>query len=199
MLCDMAPPDDLAAWRRAQRAELLARRMAIAPAARARQQAAITQTLLAQFIPGPGSVVALYWPFQGEFDPRHAMLQWRARGVRGVLPVVVEKARPLQFREWWPGVATRPGVFGLPVPQETELLTPDLVLMPPVGFDARCFRLGYGGGYYDRTLAALRERPVHKIGVAFELSRMDTIFPQPHDIAMDLVVTEAGIHRPKAA
>ena len=106
-------------------------------------------------------------------------------------------ARPLQFREWWPGVPTAPGVFGLPVPQGTELLIPDLLLMPPVGFDAQCFRLGYGGGYYDRTLAELGGRQVQRIGVAFELNRMDTIFPQPHDIAMDVVVTEAGIHHPR--
>ena len=197
MLHHMAPPDDLAAWRRAQRAALLAQRMTLAPDVRAQHQAAITQTLLTQFSPAPGSVVALYWPFKGEFDPRHVMFHWRTYGVRGVLPVVVAKSGPLQFREWWPGVTTLPGVFGLPVPQGTDLLVPDMVLMPPVGFDMRCFRLGYGGGYYDRTLAALRQRPVMKIGVAFALSRTATIFPQPHDIAMDLVVTEAGIHLPK--
>ena len=196
MLCRMAPPDDLADWRRAQRAELLARRMALMPEQRSDHQAAITQILLGHFTPGPGAVVALYWPFKGEFDPRHLVRHWRAVGVRAVLPVVLEKARPLQFREWWPGVATAPGVFGLPVPQGTEVLIPDLLLMPPVGFDAQCFRLGYGGGYYDRTLAELAGRQVQRIGVAFELNRMDTIFPQPHDIAMDVVVTEAGIHHP---
>ena len=171
--------------------------MALAPEQRVLQQAAITETLLTHFTPGAGTVVALYWPFKGEFDPRHVARHWRARGVRTVLPVVVEKARPLQFREWWPGVATRPGVFGLPGPQGMELLLPDLLLVPPVGFDAQCFRLGYGGGYYDRTLAELVGRTVQRIGVAFELSRMDTISPQSYDIAMDVVVTEAGIHHPR--
>ncbi|MCY7308014.1 MAG: 5-formyltetrahydrofolate cyclo-ligase [Rhodoferax sp.] len=190
----MAPPDDLAGWRRAQRAELLARRMALVPEQRLRHQTVITETLLTHFTPKAGTVVALYWPFKGEFEPRHVVRHWRNCGVRTVLPVVVEKAHPLQFREWWPGVATVPGVFNLPVPQGTELLIPDLLLMPPVGFDAQCFRLGYGGGYYDRTLAELAGHQVLCIGIAFELSRIDTIFPQPHDIAMDVVVTEAGIH-----
>ncbi len=197
MLCGMALYEESGTWRQTERARLLALRMGMATALRAQHQAAVTQTLLARFSPEPGAVVALYWPFKGEYDPRHVLRQWRERGVRSALPVVVGTGQPLQFREWWPGVATRPGVFGLPVPQGTDLLTPDTVLMPPVGFDARCFRLGYGGGYYDRTLAALRQRPVIKIGVAFELSRIATIFPQPHDIAMDFVVTEAGIHLPK--
>lgn len=190
----MAPCEESGSWRQAERARLLALRVGMVAALRTQHQAAITQALLARFSPEPGTVVALYWPFKGEYDPRHVARQWRTRGVRSALPVVTGKGQPLQFREWWPGVATRPGVFGLPVPQGTELLAPDVVLMPPVGFDMRCFRLGYGGGYYDRTLAALRQRPVMKIGVGFELSRMATIFPQPHDIAMDLVVTEAGIH-----
>lgn len=197
MLCGMALSEEWGTWRRNQRERLLAQRMAMPAELRARHRAAITQTLLAHFSPEPGTVVALYWPFKGEYDPRHVARQWRARGVHSALPVVVGRSQPLQFRAWWPGVTTLPGVFGLPIPQDTDLLTPDMVLMPPVGFDARCFRLGYGGGYYDRTLAALRGRPVLKIGVAFELSRMATIFPQPHDIPMDLVVTEAAIHRPQ--
>ena len=197
MLCAMPAPENLAAWRRAQRNALLARRMALAPDLRAQYQATITATLLAQFSPEPNAVVALYWPFKGEFDPRHVVRQWRERGARSVLPVVLAKAQPLQFREWWPGVATRPGVFDLPVPQDTAVLVPDLILMPPIGFDAQCYRLGYGGGYYDRTLADLRGRKVQRIGVGFELGRIDTIHPQNYDIPMDLVVTEAGVFRPR--
>jgi len=186
-----------ASWRRTQRTGLLALRNALPVALRAQHQASITATLLAHFKPVPGAVVAFYWPFQGEYDPRQVVRQWRQRSMRTVLPVVVEKARPLEFREWWPGVATEPGVFGLPVPQATALLRPDWLLIPPVGFDAQCYRLGYGGGFYDRTLAALGERAVRKIGVAFEVGRMDSIEPRNHDIALDVVVTEAGIHRPQ--
>ena len=197
MLCAMPAPENLAAWRRAQRNALLARRMALEPDLRAQYQATIMATLLAQFVPETDTVVALYWPFKGEFDPRHVVHRWRERGVRSVLPVVLEKAQPLQFLEWWPGVATRPGVFDLPVPQGTAVLVPDLILMPPIGFDAQCYRLGYGGGYYDRTLAGLRGRKVQRIGVGFELGRIDTIHPQNYDIPMDLVVTEAGVFRPQ--
>ena len=85
------------------------------------------------------------------------------------------------------------GVFDLPVPDGTEVVRPEVLLIPPVGFDAQGYRLGYGGGYFDRTLAALSPQPL-KIAVGFELSRIATIHPQPHDVPMDFVVTEAGIH-----
>ena len=142
----------------------------------------------------PRSVVSFYWPFKGEFDPRFAIHRLRQAGVRAALPVVLKKDTALEFREWWPGVATRKGVFGLPIPDGTDLLQPDVLLIPPLGFDAQGYRLGYGGGYFDRTLAAMPHQPL-KIALAFELSAITTIRPQPHDIAMDFIVTEAGIHR----
>jgi 5-formyltetrahydrofolate cyclo-ligase len=87
----------------------------------------------------------------------------------------------------------KPAVLGIPVPDGTPVLVPDAVLIPPVGFSDQGWRLGYGGGYFDATLAALSPQPL-KIGVAYELSRTPTIFPQPYDVPMDFVVTEAGIH-----
>jgi 5-formyltetrahydrofolate cyclo-ligase len=186
-------------WRRARRQELLAQRAAIDPAERARLQQAIDAQLLAAVHPQRGQVLAIYWPFRGEYDPRHVARVWRDRGVQNALPVVVAPGQPLQFRLWWPGVRTEPGVYGLPIPQGTESVKPDLLLIPPVGFDAQCYRLGHGGGYYDRTLAQWRERPPQRIGVAFEISRMPTIHPQAHDIALDAVVTEAGVFTPLAA
>jgi hypothetical protein len=106
---------------------------------------------------------------------------------------LIQKGAQLQFREWWPGVGTSKGVFDLPVPVGTDIVTPQALLIPPIGFDLGGYRLGYGGGYFDRTLAALAAQPL-KIGVAFELSRMPSIQPQPHDIPMDFIVTEKGIH-----
>ena len=91
-------------------------------------------------------------------------------------------------------MATEPGVLNLPVPQGTEILVPDALLIPPVGFDEGGYRLGYGGGYFDRTLAAMHPQP-KKIAVAFEMSRISTIRPQPHDIGMDFVVTELGVYQ----
>ena len=114
-------------------------------------------------------------------------------GARLGLPVVVQKGAPLQFREWWPGVSMRAGVLGLPVPNGTACLTPQVLLVPLLGFDTMGYR-GLGGGYFDRTLAALDPQPL-KIGVGFELSRMSNMHPQPHDVPMDFIVTEAGVHR----
>jgi 5,10-methenyltetrahydrofolate synthetase len=189
----MDHPADLKAWRRTLRTELIARRAAVPAADHRAWSAAITASLIAGFPLLRGLRIGFYWPMQGEFDPRFAIRRFRDGGAVAALPVVVQKRAPLQFREWWPGVATGRGVFDLPVPEGTRVLWPQAVLMPPVGFDARGYRLGYGGGYFDRTLAAITPQPL-KIGVAFELSRIDTIHPQDYDIAMDFVVTEAGIH-----
>jgi 5-formyltetrahydrofolate cyclo-ligase len=190
----MNMPDPIKRWRAQQRAELLARRMAIPQAQRRQWDTAITALLLQGFPMLRGAVVGIYWPIKGEFDPRFALRRLRASGARAALPVVVRKGAPLEFRAWWPGVATTKGVYELPIPCATELLRPDALLIPPIGFDAMGYRLGYGGGFYDRTLAAMSPQPL-KIGVAFELSRIATIEPQPHDIAMDYVVTEQGIYR----
>ena len=188
----MPLPSELASWRQTRRNELLAQRMAIDPAQRKGWNARITDALLQMLDVEPGMVVSAYWPFKGEFDPRFALHAWRAHGACTALPIVVAKASALRFRAWWPGIRTTPGVYQLPVPEGDDITRPDVVLMPPVGFDAQGYRLGYGGGYYDRTLAALSPQPV-KIGVGFALSRITTIQPQPHDIAMDFMVTEDGV------
>jgi 5-formyltetrahydrofolate cyclo-ligase len=184
---------DVIAWRTAERKRLLEIRATLALEQRRVLDERMTALLLATFRVPPGAIVGFYWPMKGEFDPRIAVLRWREAGARAALPVVVGKAAPLSFREWWPGVDTDPGVFNLPVPRDTPTLVPDLVLMPPVGFDAAGYRLGYGGGYFDRTLASITPQPL-KIGVGREAGRIATIHPQPHDIAMDFVVTEAGLH-----
>lgn len=189
----MTLPPELAAWRKQQRNDLLARREAMPHEQRRALEASVTRHLIAGFPCLAGRMVGFCWPYRAEPDPRFAVRHWRDRGARAALPVVVEKNAPLEFREWWPGVATQPGVFDLPVPQGTAVVDPDALLVPPVGFDAHGFRLGYGGGYFDRTLAAMAPQPI-KIGVAFELERMPTIHPQPHDIALDFIVTEQGIH-----
>lgn len=189
----MAIPEELRQWRKAQRDELLARRIAASGADRQRWNEAITRLLVDSFALLQHMVVSFYWPFKGELDPRFAIRTLRDRGARAALPVVVRTSAPLEFREWWPGVRTRPGVFDLPVPEGTPVLDPEALLVPPIGFDSLGYRLGYGGGYFDRTLAARSPQPL-KIGVAFELSRIATIRPQPHDIPMDFIVTEAGVH-----
>ena len=185
---------DIKAWKASQRKDLIAKRLALSDADRKAWSAAITQHLLEGFPQLAGMVIGIYWPYQGEFDPRHAARHLRDRGARTALPEVVQKAAPLQFKMWWPGVAMTRGVYDIPVPGGTDTVVPQALIMPPVGFDATGYRLGYGGGFYDRTLASIAPRPL-TIGVAFELSRMPTIHPQEFDLAMDYVVTERGIFK----
>jgi 5,10-methenyltetrahydrofolate synthetase len=182
----------LVAWRRAQRSALLQTRNAIAVVERRQWNARITQLLIEGFPSLQHLSIGIYWPFQGEFDPRFAVRHFRDQGATVALPQVVAKGQPLVFRQWWPGVAMSRGVYVLPVPDDTAVVQPQALLIPPVGFDAQGYRLGYGGGFYDRTLSSLPLAPL-KIGVGFELSAMPSIHPQPYDIPLDFMVTEAGI------
>ena len=188
------PPSDVAAWRKSARARLIAAREAIPLATRRRDDDRIAQLLVLGFPQLREMAIGFCWPFKGEVDARIAVHRFRILGARTALPVVVSKGAPLEFRYWNADTPTEPGVFGLPVPQATAAVVPDVLLIPPVGFDALGYRLGYGGGFFDRTLAALTPQPL-KIGLAREASRIDTIHPQPHDIPMDFVVTENGIHQ----
>lgn len=189
----MALPYHLLQWRRQTRAELLARRAAIGRTQRSMWSAEITRHVTSSFSLLQWMTIGIYWPLKGEIDPRFAARHFRDRGATAALPVVVQKNAPLEFRTWWPGAPTLPGVFNLPVPQGTAVVRPHALLIPPIGFDSAGYRLGYGGGYFDRTLAALTPQPL-KVAVAFELSRIDSIDPQPHDIPMDFVVTERGVY-----
>jgi 5,10-methenyltetrahydrofolate synthetase len=192
------PGADVKAWKAELRRELLDRRQAVSEADRQRWNARITQHLLDGFAQLAQMTVGIYWPYKGEIDPRHAMRHFRDRGATAALPEVLQKAAPLQFRRWWPGVAMGRGVYDIPVPQGTEVVQPQVLIMPPVGFDAAGFRLGYGGGFYDRTIASATPRPL-TIGLAYELSRVDSIHPQAFDLAMDYVVTERGIFPTQAS
>jgi 5-formyltetrahydrofolate cyclo-ligase len=183
--------DEIKAKRKAWRAELIARRGAVSPGQHRQWNERITERLLAGFPLPRGSVVGFCWPYKGEFDARFAVRQWRDRGVIAALPEVVGKAEPLRFRKWWPGAPMRAGVYDIPFPDGTEEVTPHAAIVPMNGYDDQGYRLGYGGGYFDRTLAAHRCALV--IGVSYEMLRLPTICPQPHDIPMDFVVTEGGI------
>lgn len=176
-------------WRKEKRAQLIERRLQITVAERTDWSAQINDALAKVLSSVSGKLVGFYWPFKGEYDAREFLARLRLQGARLALPVVMGKAQPLQFREWRPGVKMTRGVWNIPIPAEGEPLLPDILLAPLVGFDAAGFRLGYGGGFYDRTVAAMPTKP-QTIGVGFELSRLDTIHPQPHDMRMDVTVTE---------
>lgn len=185
---------DLRQWRKALRSELVERRMALSPETLDAYRRAMDNWLERGFPNLHRGVVALCWPYKNEYDARYLARKLRERGAKTALPVVVAPRTPLLFREWHPGVKLVPGVYDIPYPVESEELLPDYVLLPMNGFDAAGYRLGYGGGFFDRTLASLEKRPT-VIGVTFELAKIDTIYPQPYDIPMHYVVTERGIYR----
>ena len=184
----------LKSWRKAERARLLAEREAL-PAATVDDRRRRMDAHLERAFPGLGSTIfAFCWPIRNEYDARHVAKTFRERGARTALPVVVAPRTPLVFREWHPGVALERGPLDIPYPVGSAELTPKVVLLPMNGWDAGGYRLGYGGGFFDRTLAALVPRPV-VIGVAYEMARMETIRPQSWDIPVDYVVTERGVYR----
>lgn len=186
-------PEALRQWRKDRRAELIAKRADSPLDTRTAWNARITDHLVRNFEIPAESIVGFCWPYKGEFDARFAVRHWRDRGALAALPEVVRNKAPLQFRSWRPGVPMRPGVYDIPVPDGTAIVEPDLAVVPMNGFDSRGFRLGYGGGFFDRTLAALERRAI-AIGVAYEMLRMESIHPQPYDIPMDFVVTEDGVY-----
>lgn len=182
---------DVARWRKAERERLIAERLAISAETRAGYAARIADGLDAAIGAMAGKIVSLYWPFRGEPDLRPWLGSVVERGGTAALPVVVEKGKPLVFRAYRPGDPLEKGVWNIPIPASGEPVIPDVVIAPVVGFDPGRYRLGYGGGFFDRTLAALPRKPM-VIGIGYAMQAIPTIYPQPHDIPMDRIVTEAG-------
>ena len=187
-------PEEIKPWRRAERARLLAWRTAVPAAERRVWGGAIANRLRPLLAERRGLRLGIYWPFKAEFDPRPLVDWLLAEGGAVALPAVIDKKGPLEYRAWRPGEPLVDGVWGIPVPERRESVVPDAVLAPLVGFDETCYRLGYGGGYFDRTLAALQPKPL-AIGVGFEASRIETIHPQHFDVPMNFIVTEAALRR----
>ena len=185
---------EIKAWRADTRAVLLARRAAIDPGERQRRGEIAKQRLLAEVDLAPYRVLGFYWPIRAEIDTRDIAARHIDAGGIAALPVITHKNAPVEFWPWTPGMSMRRGFWNIPVPASGSPVRPDALIVPLVGFDEQCFRLGYGGGYYDRTLAALMPLPL-RIGIAFEEAALRTIHPQPHDIPMSLIVTDRALHR----
>jgi 5-formyltetrahydrofolate cyclo-ligase len=189
----------VAHWRKAERSRLIALRTDLPPQDRALSTAVIARRLdemIAAGATASGEIVSVYWPIRAEPDLRSWMREACARGLRIALPVAVELGQPLKFREWRPDAPMARGLWKIPYPAAGAEVSPTIVLAPVVGFDRACYRLGYGGGFFDRTLAAMARKPT-VIGVGYAQLQIPTIFPQPHDIPMDWIVTAGeSLRRP---
>ena len=178
-------------WRKAEHQRLIAERLAIPGDIRTRHADKIAASLDEVIGEVHGRIISAYWPFRGEPDLRGFMGQVSNSGGRCALPVVIGPGKPLVFRPWSPGDPLAKGVWNIPVPATTEEVVPNVVIAPVVGFDRACYRLGYGGGFFDLTLAAMKNSPL-KVGVGYRQQALLTIYPQPSDIPMDMVITEDG-------
>ncbi len=186
--------DEVRHWRKLVRGDLIHRRTALPSAMRR----ALAERACARLVEAVDlrtfAVLGFCWPIRGEFDVRGIAKQHLTSGGQVALPVVVQQSAPVEFWRWHPGMPMQTGIWNIPIPKERDVLMPDAVIVPLVGFDGSGFRLGYGGGYFDRTLAASAPRPF-AIGLGYADSELQTIHPQPHDIPMNLIVTDESIHR----
>lgn len=191
-MTDSAATDELRAFRNTLRSRLIAAREAL-PADIHAQLSRKMERHLGELLDALNpAVLAFCWPFRAEFDARALVSGRLPGGLRACLPVVMDNDSPLEFREWAPQSEMVEDRYGIHIPARGESLRPDAILMPLNAFDAAGYRLGYGGGYFDRSLAAL-DPPPRAVGIGFELARVDSIRPQAYDLPMDFIVTEAGI------
>lgn len=187
------PPDadwaSIRAWRKQTRSALIHERSQLPPHTRRVHNDRVRRHLLDEVDLRRFRSIGFYYPIRGELGFLDIARDLVARGGIAALPVVVERSAPVEFWRWSPGDRMRRGLWDIPIPAERELVTPEALVVPLVGFDSQRYRLGYGGGYYDRTLASMNPRPFC-VGVGFSTSRLPTIFPQAHDIPMDAIVTD---------
>jgi 5,10-methenyltetrahydrofolate synthetase len=146
------------------------------------------------------TVIGAYWPIKGEFDPLPALHRWKEDGelldepaLRRIgLPVVDKVNQTLKFHAWFPGCPMEEDKFGIPKPKDTEIVVPTLLFVPCVGYGVGGYRLGYGGGFYDRTLAQLRPKPF-TVGLGFAAGFLPDLDPEAHDVALDAILNELGV------
>lgn len=146
------------------------------------------------------TVIGAYWPIKGEFDPLPALHRWKEDGElleqpqlrRIALPVINKEHKTLTFHAWYPGCPMEDDAYGIPKPKDTELVTPTLLFVPCVGYGPGGYRLGYGGGFYDRTLAALEPHPF-TVGLGFTYGFVEDLLPDVHDVPLDAILNDNGV------
>jgi 5,10-methenyltetrahydrofolate synthetase len=147
----------------------------------------------------PDIVIGAYWPIKGEFDPLPALHRWKEDGElleqpeprRIGLPVVNKETHTMTFHAWYPGCPMEEDAYGIPKPKDTEIIVPTLLFAPCVGYGPGGFRLGYGGGFYDRMLASLTPKPF-SVGLGFGMGFLADLEPEPHDMPLDAILNEHG-------
>ena len=149
------------------------------------------------------TTIGAYWPIKGEFDPLPALHRWKEDGElleqpqrrRIGLPVINKAHKTLTFHAWYPGCPMEEDAYGIPKPKDTELIVPTLLFVPCVGYGAGGYRLGYGGGFYDRTLAAMQPHPF-TVGLGFTCGFVEHLQAEAHDIPLDAILNEDGVAWP---
>jgi 5-formyltetrahydrofolate cyclo-ligase len=184
--------------KRALRKRLVEQRMSLPDRA---QRADLLQRVMRIWLVGrPDTVIGAYWPIKGEFDPLPALHRWKEDGelqgesqLRRIgLPVVDKLHGTLKFHAWFPGCPMEEDAYGIPKPRDTEVVVPTLLFVPCVGYGPGGFRLGYGGGFYDRTLAGLQPRP-YTVGLGYACGFLPDLDPEPHDVPLDALLNELGV------
>lgn len=186
VVTDAEQARDLARWRKAERERLIQERCLL-PVSYRTDRTVLIGRQLDRLVAESGArspTVSVYWPIRGEPDLRPWMRTLIPSGARVALPIALALGEPLVFRTWHPECRMAKGLWNIPYPADGDIVVPDVVIAPLVGFDRQSYRLGYGGGFFDRTLAALNPKPF-VIGVGYQNAELQTIFPQPHDIPMD--------------
>jgi 5-formyltetrahydrofolate cyclo-ligase len=165
------------------------------------QRADLLQRVMRIWLVGrPDTMIGAYWPIKGEFDPLPALHRWKEDGElleesqrrRIGLPVVDREKSTLQFHAWYPGCPMEEDAYNIPKPKDTEVIVPTLLFVPCVGYGAGGYRLGYGGGFYDRTLAALQPKPF-TVGLGFAQGFLPDLEPEAHDVPLDAILNENGV------
>ncbi len=184
---------DIRAWRVQARRQLIKERLSRDQELHVRFGKEATKRLLQGVDLSRYQTLGVYAPMRGEIEIPAVISEHAARGGTLALPVVTEQGSAVEFWRWCPGMPMKRGIWNIPIPVQREPVLPEALIVPLLGFDASLYRLGYGGGYYDRTLARATPRP-YCVGLGFQSGMLHSIYPQPHDIPMDRIVTDERMY-----
>jgi len=195
------PKDERAKDKQALRKLLLAQRQELPD--RLHRAELLLRVMRIWLVGRTDTTIGAYWPIKGEFDPLPALHRWKEDGElsdapqrrRIALPVINKLHKTMTFHSWYPGCPMEDDAYGIPKPKDTELVAPSLLFVPCVGYSAGGYRLGYGGGFYDRMLASLEPKPF-TVGLAFGTNYVPDFEPEAHDVPLDAVLTDYGVAWP---